>query len=133
MGLELVPLLPVLGKSLAAPLLAIFVRGYKLGDAWESVAAFGDRITQVDEQVPGLDIVGTKADRDRRRQILLRVTGKVMRHETSVAKRPQQLVDALCERFAVGLNMHGIVAALRFFGEPAANGRPCQPTAITQH
>ena len=112
MGLELVPLVPVLGESLTAPLLAIFVRGYKLGDAWESIGAFGDHITQVDEQVPGLNIIDVTADRHRRRQVLLPATDKVMRHETAVAKRPQQFVDVLGDCITVGVDMHAVMQGM---------------------
>ncbi len=44
-------LVTVCGKSFAAQLLAVIVRGYKLRDPRKSVGTAGDLITKVDQQI----------------------------------------------------------------------------------
>ena len=85
---ERVAFVSVLGKSLAALLFAIIIRGYKFRDPWERLSARWYFNTEIDEEVAVGDDLFIAAYRYRGDAVIRYGTKDMVRHETAFAKSP---------------------------------------------
>jgi hypothetical protein len=115
-------LVTVFGESFAALAFAVVVGGYKLCNARESLGKRRNVITQVDQQIPWCDFIVAATDRYRGLLVAVCACDHVVWHETAVAKRPQQFIDAFGVGAIDGVNVHGVIEPIRFLGKPARKG-----------
>src|SRR5690606_10423094 len=114
----------VVGKTPAASLPAVFVGGYNLRDARERVQLFWHVVRQVDEQVARLDPASTDPDRYRRTARVALLVDDFMRNETSVAKRPQKIVQLPGLVAVFHLDAHRVLQAIRLLRQATGKDLP---------
>ncbi len=116
MGIHFVTVFTVIGEALPTFRSAICVAGYKFRDAWKSFGETRNFIAQVYQQVSRWHCVRFTANGYCRRDI---VGGEIVRNEAAVAKRPQELIEALGIGPILGMDIDGIVETIGLFRQPA--------------
>ena len=118
---------------MSTPGFAVFIGGYNLSDAGESINAVGNFVCEVDDEVRLPLVRWVCADRDRCCHLAVAEPGNVVRHETSVPKCPEQFVHDLRRRKVCDLDINGVLVPVCLFSETAGEALPRRVTAAGDH
>ena len=132
MCLQFVSLVTVSSKTSAAVSLAFLVRGYKLRNAWESIGAGRNIVTEIDQQVTRTQRRCIATDRHCHVTFVGARSRDTVRHKTAVTKGPQQFVDAFRSGLILRVYVDRIVESIGFLGKTAGKNLPCLFARLTQ-
>ena len=90
----------------------MFVTGYEFSDARKSLCEFRYFIAQVNQEISRCHSIRFAADGNRCGDT---VGGEFVRYETAVAKRPQELIEALGVIPVLRMNIDGVLEAICLF------------------